>query len=120
MTLEGQKLLEFSKIETVQNGTAVKLTAYTRLNQFAASGWFRSNVRVNDFLYNTKAQFRLVCDDVKSKIIVTGDLVDGGSSFNVRNIELTPKVKNMKFNITGLGSDPNVSKFKCFANLTNL
>ena len=111
MTLEGQKQLEFSKIETIQNNTAVKLTAYTRLNQFAASGWFRSNVRVNEIPYNTKAQFNLVCDDVKSKIIVTGDLVDGGSSFNIRNIELTPKVKNMKFKITGLGSDPNVSKF---------
>jgi hypothetical protein len=110
MTLVGQNQLKFTKIETTQNGPTLKVSAFGQLSQFVASGWFRSNLIVNELPFNSKGQFHLTCSDVRAKLVVTGDLISNGTDFNIKNIDLTPNVKNMKFNITSPGVDKNVSK----------
>lgn len=110
MTLEGQKMMRFTKIETSQNQTSVKVVVNGQLDQLKSSGWFRSNILVNDFRYNSKGRYNLICTDVKTKVVVIGDLGDDGTSVNIKSINVIPIVKNMKFNITGLGTDNNVSK----------
>lgn len=107
MTLLGANQLRFTKIESVQNGSMLKVTANAFLSQFVSSGWSRSNILFNEFRYNTKAKFHLTANDVKAKFVVTGDLSDDGS-FKIKNIEMTPTVKNMKFNITN--ADKSASK----------
>lgn len=110
MTLVGQKELKFTKLEAVRNETAMKVTANAQFSQLVASGWFRSNILVNEFRYNAKARFHLICSDVKAKLVVSGALTDDGTSFDIKSIDMTPTVKNMKFNITAIGADNNVSK----------
>jgi Haemolymph juvenile hormone binding protein (JHBP) len=112
MTLEGPKSLKFQSVETSSNETNMVVTAISKADQLVASGFFRSNLQVAEFSLKTNGQFHLICDEIKAKFVMNGDLTEGGKRFDIQKFDLFTNIKNMKFNITGLEGDKNFSKFK--------
>lgn len=110
MTILGANAVKFENLATKINGKFATVTTNISVQQLFASGWFKSDLSVSEFMFVTKGQFNLTMDDIKSQFIINGNLIENGHRFNVSDLEMRPIVKNMKFNVVGIVKNENISE----------
>lgn len=123
MTILGANALKFNNLETKVDRNFLTVTTNVSVDHLFASGWFKSNLSVSEFLFVSRGQFNNSMDDIRAQFKISGNLIDNGQRFNVTDFEMLPYVKNMKFNIVGIVTNENISKiyyhrFKSHLHLT--
>jgi Haemolymph juvenile hormone binding protein (JHBP) len=76
------------------------------------TGNYKASVMINNFKMNPKGQFNITLKNVSGKLQVQAktDNVDGDDFLKIYKFDILPAVSSMKFSISGLFSDANLSK----------
>jgi Haemolymph juvenile hormone binding protein (JHBP) len=112
MTIVGASTGSFDKLKTSFNESHLVITTEVSLPQVKSSGWYKSDLIINDFSLVSRGKFKLLCEEVTAKFIISGHFTDNHKRFAVDDFEMLPTVKNMKFNITHLVADENLSEYQ--------
>jgi Haemolymph juvenile hormone binding protein (JHBP) len=79
-----------------------------------ATGSYKSNMTFNAFRLHSKGQYNVTMKDVTGRWNIKGKLekVDGEDYMKVYKFDLDPEANDMKFSVSGLFTDENLSE--CF------
>lgn len=76
-------------------------------------GAYKGNVQFNRYKLDSKGQFNITLKGISGKLQVKGVTknIDGEDYLNLYKFDILPVVKEVKFSITGIFPDPNLSEF---------
>lgn len=112
MTVLGGNSVKFDNLRTSFNDSDMVITTTISVPQVKASGWFKSDLVINSFSFVSRGKFKLTCDEITAKFIIAGHFKENRQRFMVDGFEMLPTVKNMRFDITHLVADNNLSTIK--------
>lgn len=77
------------------------------------TGNYKANVQFNNFKLAPKGQFNITLKSVSGRLRVNAETnkVNGDDFLNLLNFDIVPVVKEIKFSISGLFTDPSLSEF---------
>lgn len=108
MTIIGGSSLKFQDVQTSTSGGKVSVVSNVVVPKVFASGWYKSDLTVSSFKFVSRGKFNVTMEDISAKFTMTGKL--NSQRFTVESFEMQPKVANMKFHLTGLLKDAELSK----------
>jgi hypothetical protein len=113
ITIVGGKKFVAKNVSMETKNDDVKIVTNFGLEKIISDGSFQCDLKLNDLMIKTSGKFNVTMIDAGGKLLITGKLVnkkDGLKQLIVSNCDLLLVVKDMKFKITGLARDDNISE----------
>lgn len=104
MTIVGGNTMKFEQVAVKINDKKMEVKAKVFIPKTTASGWFKSEL----FTFNAKGTFKCLNEEISANLIIGGNLTD--KKFTVTSYDMLPTVRNIKFNLKGIGADENLSE----------
>jgi hypothetical protein len=114
MLIEGGSKINFKKVVVKQRNNSMKVLGVIHIPAVQVDGLFKSNLRIDNFLFKSSGNFNGSIEDMHGKFVLSGELIEtegGLSQFKVERFNIFFVIIDMKIHLYGSQIDDNLSEY---------